>query len=108
LATEIITPQFLRDLTTRQLMAWKALYDHFAPCLYGVILQNVPAEISASVLEDTFMVMYNHIHEYQADKERFFTWIYKLTLRRCSLAKKGDANLSSLQSISAPSQMANG
>jgi len=98
-------------------MAWEELYDHYAPCLYGVILRSVPAEIAASVLKDTFIAVYDHIHEYQADGERFFTWMYKLTLCSCALAKNGTngiANLSSspsspsLPSLPAFSQMANG
>lgn len=88
MAPEKITPQFLHDLAAKQFIAWEELYDRYSPCLYGLIQQNVSAEISASVLEETFLTMYDHIHEYRADKELFFTWMYKLTLRSCVLAEK--------------------
>jgi hypothetical protein len=97
-----MAPQFLHALTTRKLPAWEKLYDLYSPCLYGVILKNVPSEIAPTVLENAFIEMYDHIHEYQVDKERLFTWIYKLTLQSCALAKKRSANISWL-----PSAMAN-
>jgi len=83
----MITPQFLESLVTGHLSSWDTLYDEYAPLLYGVIRQQIPAEISASVLEIAFVNIYRRLHEFQPDKQRLFTWMYKVTLETCALAK---------------------
>ena len=67
---------------------WAQLYDHYSGALYGIILQQVSAEVAPKVLEECWLTFYRLIGEYFPSKERLFTWMYRLTMQACR-----DANL---------------
>jgi len=62
---------------------WAKLYDHYAGALYGIILQQVSAEVAPKVLERCWLTFYRLIGEYGPSKERLFTWMYRLTMQSC-------------------------
>lgn len=56
--------------------AYAALYDAYAPMLYGVILHIVHDRKEAeSLLEDCFLKIWQNISEYNTDKGRLATWL---------------------------------
>lgn len=82
-----ITPFLIRGLKDREEQAWAALYDLYAPALYGIILKNASPEMSIEALAKVFHHLYTHIDHYHPPKERLFTWIYKEALHVCAAIK---------------------
>lgn len=61
--------------------AYAYFYDRYAGALYGIILRIIQDEaISADVLQDTLIKIWQNMDRYDQSKARFFTWI--LTIAR--------------------------
>ena len=55
------------------------LYDHYSGALYGIILRIVQSkEYTEEVIQDVFVKIWNSIHQYDASKGRFYTWILNI------------------------------
>ena len=55
------------------------LYDHYSGALYGVILRVVQSkEYAEEVIQDVFVKIWNSIHQYDASKGRFYTWMINI------------------------------
>lgn len=55
------------------------LYDHYSGALYGIILRIVQSkEYTEEVIQDVFVKIWNSIHQYDASKGRFYTWIINI------------------------------
>lgn len=63
--------------------SWAKLYDHYAGALYGIILQQVSAQVAPKILEQCWVVFYESIEDYCPSQERLFTWMYRITMRAC-------------------------
>jgi hypothetical protein len=83
LQTLVLSPRFLKGLAAGRVAEWAKLYDHYAGALYGIILQQVSAEVAPKVLEKCWLTFYRLIGEYCPSKERLFTWMYRLTMQTC-------------------------
>lgn len=55
------------------------LYDHYSGALYGVVLRIVQSkEYTEEIIQDVFMKIWNSIHQYDAAKGRFYTWMINI------------------------------
>lgn len=55
------------------------LYDHYSGALYGVVLRIVQSkEYTEEVIQDVFVKIWNSIHQYDASKGRFYTWMINI------------------------------
>lgn len=55
------------------------LYDHYSGALYGVVLRIVQSkEYTEEILQDVFVKIWNSIHQYDASKGRFYTWMINI------------------------------
>ena len=62
--------------------AYAYLYDTYSPALYTCILQMVKEEDRATnVTSEAFLCIWKEITEYDAAKERLFTWLSKIARR---------------------------
>lgn len=58
------------------------MYDTYAPALYTCILQIVKEEeVAARVTTDVFLCVWREIAQYDASRERLFTWLSKVARR---------------------------
>lgn len=63
------------------------LYDHYSAALYGMVLRIVKQEcLAEEVLQDVFLKIWNTIGQYNADKGRLYTWMFRIA-RNQSLDK---------------------
>ncbi len=66
-------------ITQKDKQAFSYLYDKYAPPLYTVVLQIVrEEELANEVLQKVFADIMNDIEVYDAAKESFFTWQFKI------------------------------
>lgn len=55
------------------------LYDNYSGALYGVILRIVQSkEYTEEIIQDVFVKIWNSIHQYDAAKGRFYTWMINI------------------------------
>jgi RNA polymerase sigma factor (sigma-70 family) len=72
--------ELVRGLRNRDNAAYQYLYLHYRGALYNVILQLIPEkEISADVLQDVFVTIWQQIHKYDESRGRLFTWMVRVT-----------------------------
>jgi len=81
-----LSTAFLQFLAQKEVSAWDKLYDLYAPSLYGIIIKKVPAGQAEDVLAVIFLYLYDNFDLYIGEKERLFTWMYKITLTICDEA----------------------
>ena len=68
-----------RLLQQQDRTAVEALYDRYAPTLYGIILKIVPDEaIAQDVLQETLIKAWKHGHQYCEEKGTLFTWLLNI------------------------------
>mgnify|MGYP003751015201 CR=1 FL=1 len=55
------------------------LYDHYSGALYGVVLRIVQSkEYTEEIIQDVFVKIWNSMHQYDASKGRFYTWMINI------------------------------
>ncbi len=55
------------------------LYDHYSGALYGIVFRIVQSkEYAEEVIQDVFVKIWNSIHQYDASKGRFYTWMINI------------------------------
>lgn len=68
--------QQLKDKNERAL---SLLYDKYAGAIYSVIIKMVRDEGKAqNLLQDTFMTVWDKAESYDANKGRFYTWVFRI------------------------------
>lgn len=69
----------VEELRGRNPAALGYLYDQYSGALYGVIFRILQHEaISEEVLQDTFLKIWNRIDQFDPEKGKLFTWMYRL------------------------------
>lgn len=69
----------IEQLKAKDERALSLLYDKYAGAIYGVILKMILDEGKAqNILQDTFMSVWDQAERYDAEKGRFYTWVYRI------------------------------
>jgi DNA-directed RNA polymerase specialized sigma24 family protein len=64
-------------------------YNKYSPAIYGVIRQSIPNEQKSSdLLLKVFIRIFNEIDTYNAKRQIFFMWMYKIAIVEISKASK--------------------
>jgi len=59
--------------------ALSLLYDKYSGAIYSVILKMIKDESKAKdLLQETFITVWEKSYQYDADKGRFYTWVYRI------------------------------
>ncbi len=71
--------QIVSLLRERNIKGVDALYDNYAPYLFGIICEIIHMEDMAEhVLQDTFLKVWNKIDTFAFEKGTFLTWILNI------------------------------
>lgn len=69
-------PELITRIRDRDHAAFEYLYDHYSSALYGVVFRILRNEkISEEVLQDSFLRIWERIHQYDASRGTLFTWM---------------------------------
>lgn len=69
----------IQQLQKQDEHALSLLYDKYSGAIYSVIIKMTRDEVIAQdLLQDTFMTVWNKSHQYDPDKGRFYTWVYRI------------------------------
>lgn len=69
----------IQQLKNKDERALSLLYDKYSGAIYSVILKMIRDEGKAqNILQDTFMTVWDKAESYDADKGRFYTWVYRI------------------------------
>lgn len=69
----------IQQLKAKDERALSLLYDKYAAAIYGVIIKMIRDEGKAqNILQDTFMTVWDKAERYDAEKGRFYTWVYRI------------------------------
>ena len=72
--------QLVVALQQQDRQAFAQLYDNYASALLGVINKVVNnIEAAEEILQDSFLKIWNNIHQYDASKGRLFTWMLNIS-----------------------------
>ena len=71
--------QIINALKAGNRLALAKLYDMYADIIYGLALEIVKEDaLAEEVLQDTFIKVWQRIDQYDEQKSRFFSWVYKI------------------------------
>ena len=71
--------QLIQGLKQQDSRALSRLYDTYAPAIYGVIIRMCRDEnLAQNILQDTFMKVWEKSDQYDPEKGRFYTWVYRI------------------------------
>ncbi len=69
----------IQQLKGKDERALSLLYDKYSGAIYSVILKIIRDEGKAQdILQDTFMTVWDKVHNYDPEKGRFYTWVYRI------------------------------
>lgn len=69
----------IQQLKDKDERALSLLYDKYAGAIYSVIIKMVRDEGKAqNLLQDTFMTVWEKAESYDANKGRFYTWVFRI------------------------------
>ena len=69
----------IQQLKNKDERALSLLYDKYSGAIYSVILKMIRDEGKAqNLLQDTFITVWDKAELYDADKGRFYTWVYRI------------------------------
>ena len=69
----------IQGLKNNDERALSLLYDNYSGAIYSVILKMIRDEGKAQdLLQETFMTVWDKAESYDADKGRFYTWVYRI------------------------------
>ncbi|MEM6719638.1 MAG: sigma-70 family RNA polymerase sigma factor [Bacteroidota bacterium] len=69
----------IEQFKNRDETALSKLYDKYSGAIYGVIIRMCRNEEAAQeILQETFMKAWDKSHLYNADKGKFYTWLYRI------------------------------
>ena len=71
--------QLIKNLKNKDANALSSLYDRYSGAIYGVIIRMCRDEGQAqNILQDTFLKVWEKADQYNPDKGRFYTWVYRI------------------------------
>ena len=71
--------RLIQNLQTKDERALSLLYDKYSGAIYSVILKMVKEEGKAQdLLQETFITVWDKSSQYDPEKGRFYTWIYRI------------------------------
>ena len=71
--------QLIQDLKNKDAQALSSLYDKYSAAIYGVIIRMCRDENKAqNILQDTFLKAWEKSEQYNPEKGRFYTWLYRI------------------------------
>ena len=69
----------IQGLKNKDSKALSKLYDAYSGAIYGVILRMCnDRDLAENLLQDTFMKAWEKAHQYDPEKGRFYTWLYRI------------------------------
>lgn len=69
----------IQQMQAKDERALSYLYDKYSGAIYSVILKMIRDEGKAQdLLQETFMTVWDKVESYDADKGRFYTWVYRI------------------------------
>lgn len=69
----------IQKLKNKDESAFSLLYDKYSGAIYSVIIKMIRDEGKAqNLLQDTFMTVWEKADNYDQNKGRFYTWIYRI------------------------------
>lgn len=69
----------IQQLKAKDEQALSLLYDKYSGAIYSIIIKIVKDEGKAqNLLQDTFMTVWKKAESYDANKGRFYTWVYRI------------------------------
>ena len=82
----------IQDLKNKDERALSLLYDSYSGAIYSVILKMIKDEGKAQdLLQETFMTVWDKAESYNADKGRFYTWVYRIAKNKTlNVLRKAD------------------
>ncbi|WP_439153202.1 RNA polymerase sigma factor [Winogradskyella sp.] len=80
------------QLKNKDERALSLLYDKYSGAIYSVIIKMIRDEGKAqNLLQDTFMTVWNKAENYDTNKGRFYTWIYRIARNKTlNVIRKND------------------
>lgn len=92
-------PQLQDLLRSDDQSKFEKIYDHFAPALYGWILNKIPDINSAEeILYRSFQKVIQIIDQYKPEKCGFLTWLIQISNKEIELFNNNLAKVLSLNS----------
>lgn len=82
----------IQQLKSKDERALSILYDKYSGAIYGVIIKMIRDEGKAqNILQDTFMTVWDKAENYDANKGRFYTWVYRIAKNKTlNVLRKSD------------------
>ncbi|MBV7268479.1 RNA polymerase sigma factor [Winogradskyella luteola] len=82
----------IQQLKNKDERALSLLYDKYSGSIYSVILKMIRDEGKAqNLLQDTFMTVWDKAENYDAEKGRFYTWVYRIAKNKTlNMLRKSD------------------
>ena len=69
----------IKQLQNKDEYALSKLYDKYSPAIFGVIIRMCKDEAHAqNLLQDTFITVWEKSEQYDPEKGRFYTWVYRI------------------------------
>ena len=69
----------IQQLKNKDEQALALLYDKYAGAIFSVIIKMIRDEGKAqNLLQDTFMTVWEKSEQYDENKGRFYTWVYRI------------------------------
>lgn len=79
-ANKIINKSIIQSLQNKDKKAITTIYNEYGAALYGVILRIVKSEqMAQTVLQEAFVEIWKHADQYDATREKLFTWLYRIS-----------------------------
>lgn len=86
--------ELIKRLHKKDSKALSVLYDNYSAAIYGVIIRMCRDEVLAqNLLQDTFMKVWEKFHQYDEQKGRLYTWIYRIARNNVLNALRKENNL---------------
>ena len=69
----------IKSLQAKDHKALSKIYELYSGAVYGVILKMCPdQDLAKDLLQETFIKVWDKSHQYNPEKGKFFTWIYRI------------------------------
>jgi RNA polymerase sigma-70 factor (ECF subfamily) len=80
--THLPEPELVAALRRHEQAAYAALYDQYAPALFGIIGKIIPDRAEAeNIFQDVLVKVWRNIEHFDPEKGRFFTWLATIARR---------------------------
>jgi len=73
------TSYLVRQMKNGDKQAFAELYNDYSGAIYGVIIKMIKDEgLANDLLQEVFIKVWQKIGQYNEDKGRFYTWVYRI------------------------------